>query len=278
VLNLLSFEWPLSSIQIYQRLKKQEGLTCTYQAVYKSIYELIDSGVLIKNKKNYSINLNWLEKLKEFTSHLENNYKHGKNLPLFEGVLKTKKENNTTVLTFESLIDMDKTWMNIKKEYYQNACVGDTTFWEGNHCWWLLVYPELEYGLLNLVKKKRIKDFNIVHSNTLLDKLSRHFYEKAGIGYKIEKSTVESDITVFGDTIMQVSWPEDLRKELDEIYKKCKSFDEVDIHSLLSKILTKKRSINLILIKNKDLAEQLKRKVLFDFEKGDLIKKQPLEL
>jgi len=278
VLNLLIFEWPLSSIQIYQRIKKQGDLSCTYQAVYKSLCELIESEVLIRNKKDYSINLDWLEKLKEFTSHIERNYKHGKNLPLFEGVLKAKKENNLTILTFDSIIEMDKAWMSIKKEHYQNTQTGDITFWEGNHCWWLLVYPELEYNLTNYVQKKKVKDFHIVHNDTPLDKLSKNFYEKAEIGYKIEKSKVDSDITVFGDTIMQVSWPEDLRKELDEIYNKCKSFNEVDVHFLLSKILTKKRNVNLILIKNKDLAEQLKRKVLANFEKdkrGNRIKKNP---
>jgi len=72
-------------------------------------------------------------------------------------------------------------------------------------------------------------------------------------------------MTVFGDNIMQVYLSDDLKKKIHEIYKNCKSLGEVDIHSLLKDILTKKTQINIILTKNKEIAEQLKQKVVKEF-------------
>jgi len=76
---------------------------------------------------------------------------------------------------------------------------------------------------------------------------------------------VDSDMTVFGDTIMQVSLPEKLRNDLHRIYEKCKKPEEVDIHDLLKNVLTKKNQINLVLTKNKDIADQLKQTVMKEF-------------
>ncbi|MDP3882325.1 MAG: hypothetical protein Q8Q31_05600 [Nanoarchaeota archaeon] len=266
VIDILSFEWPLTLSQIHNKVNKSYNCGITCQATYKAITELVNENVISKQDKTYQINLEWVEKLREFSVHIEKNYRGNNKVPLVEGVLKIKTENNITILTFNSLIEMDKMWINIKKEYYKkNIPKGDITLWEGNHCWWLLVYPELEYSEIELMKKKGVSHYMINHGSTNLDKWAKSFYERAGVKFKISKETSYSDIAVFGDTIMQVSLPSDLRDNIEEIYKKCGNNSTVDIPSFIKSILNKKTSINLILSKNKDIAEQLKKKAKNEF-------------
>ena len=262
IIDILSFDWPLTLSQIHYKITKEYHRSASFQATYKALTELISENVISKQDKLYQININWVEKLKEFSVHIENNYKNNEKIPLLEGVLKVKTENNVTVMTFNSLLELDKMWLNIKKEYYRSRAVeNEVTFWEGNHCWWLLAYPELEYGEIEILKKKKVKDFVIVHNNTPLDLLAKKFYDHAGINVRMSKSRVESDMTVFGDTIMQVYLPAEIRDKIDELYLKCKNPSDVDIHYLLKEILTKKIQLNLILTKNREIAEQLKQKV-----------------
>jgi len=156
IIDILSFEWPLTLSQIYNRISKDYASSVSCQAVYKAINELVDEQVLVKKEKQYAINIKWVEKIKEFAVHVENNYKNNANMPLVDGLLKTKTENNVTVLTFDSTLDMDKAWMDIKKQYYKNLDKEhDITVWEGNHCWWLLTYPESEYTELEKIKEKK---------------------------------------------------------------------------------------------------------------------------
>lgn len=266
VIGILSFEWPLTLTAIYNRISKNYNHFSTCQATFKAMYELVEEGVLLKKNKEYSINPLWIEKIKEFSTQIEKNYKGKGRVPLMEGLLKVKKENNVTILTFDSIIEMDKAWLNIKKDYYKGlAKKNEVTFWEGNHCWWLLVYPELEYSEMELIKKKKIKHFTIVHNNTSLDIVAKNFYERAGVKFKIEKISVDSDMTIFGDTIMQVYLPQEIKKKIDFIYEKYKTPAEVDVHDFLKNILTKKIQVNLVLTKNKDIAEQLKQKILKEF-------------
>jgi len=266
IINILSFDWPLTLSQIHYKITKEYHRSVSYQATYKSLTELISENVISKQDRLYQINIHWVEKLKEFSVHIESNYKNNEKVPLLEGVLKVKTENNVTVMTFNSLLELDKMWLNIKKEYYKNRAVeNEVTFWEGNHCWWLLAYPELEYGEIEILKKKKVKDFVIVHNNTPLDLLAKKFYDRAGIKFRISKSKVESDMTVFGDTIMQVYLSSQISEKIDEVYSKCKSTSDVDIHYLLKEVLTKDIQINLVLTRNREIAEQLKQKTVKDF-------------
>ncbi len=266
IIDILSFDWPLTLSQIHRKITKDYRHSTSYQATYKALVELISENVLLKQDKKYQININWVEKLKEFSTHIENNYKNNEKIPLMEGVLKIKTENNVTILTFNSLLELDKMWLNIKGEYYKNQAIEkEVTFWEGNHCWWLLAYPDLEYSEIELLKKKKVRDFVILHNDTQLDIAAKRFYDCAGIKVKFSKIKVESDMTVFGDTIMQVYLPPQIREKIDELYLKCKNPSDVDIHYLLKEILTKNIQLNLILTKNKEIAEQLKQKALRDF-------------
>ena len=266
IIDILSFEWPFTLSQLHYKITKDYHCSVSCQATYKAIVELMNEGVLSKQEKHYRINLNWVEKLKEFSTQIEKNYKGHEKTPLMEGVLKVKTENNVTIMTFNSLLDLDKMWLNIKKEYYKERAVeNEVTFWEGNHCWWLLVYPDLEYSEMELLRKKKVGDFVIVHNANPLDITAKKFYDQAGIKFMFVKNNVESDMTVFGDTIMQVRLPEQLRKKMDEIYLKCKNPSEVDVHTLLKDVLTKNLQINLVLTKNKEIAAQLKQKVLREF-------------
>lgn len=265
IIDVLSFEWPLSLIRLHNKIKTSNR-NYTYQAVYKAVGELTDEGVLVKNGKEYSISLEWIEKLKEFAKHISYNYNHKTRIPLIEGILKTKNENNVTVLTFNSLLELDKTWMKIKTEYYNGLKnKNDITFWEGNHCWWLLVYPEAEYAEMEKIKQKKVRHFFICHSNKNLDKFAKKFYEESKISYKYSNSQSECDIAVFGDSIMQVYLPEEVKKEINKIYEKCNNPSEVDLPEFISNVLKKKININLVLTKNKEIAEQLKNKAMREF-------------
>lgn len=266
IIDILSFEWPLSLSQLHNRISKNYSCSTSCQATYKAICELLNEGVLMKQDKVYSVNLKWIEKLKDFTNHVESNYKSETRVPLIDGILRAKTENNVTILTFNSTLDMDKTWMDIKKQYYKNLDKeNDVTFWEGSHCWWLLTYPESEYSELERIKEKKVKHFFINHNNSPLDKHAKKFYASAGIPFKIEKDLVDCDIAVFGDTIMQVYLPKEIKDEIHEIYKKHRGPSEVDIPDFIKNVLNKKVTIRLVLTKNKEIAEQLKQKIVKEF-------------
>jgi len=76
-ISILASEWPLSTKQIYNRVKKT-GLSVSYQAVHKSLKELLEKNVIEKKRKKYKISLEWGEQLRMFGEKIESLYKTGK--------------------------------------------------------------------------------------------------------------------------------------------------------------------------------------------------------
>jgi hypothetical protein len=74
ILNSLSEQWPLSLKKIFHAVKKVSIKSMTYQAVYKSVKELLDDGVLSRQENEYLISPIWVEKSSEFINRLAEAY------------------------------------------------------------------------------------------------------------------------------------------------------------------------------------------------------------
>ncbi len=267
IVQILLAEWPLSIKETYTRCINKYSCNCTYQSVYKSLNELFDEGVISKTGNKYLLNIEWAERIKNFSEYILTNYNGKSLIPFHEGVIETKIESNSTTLKFKNLLDLDKMWIKIKDNYYKNLeKKGDITIWDGAHCWWLLVYPELEYSELDRAREKNVNHYMIVRNSFSLDKWSEKFYKQIGVNFMLSDEKSETDIGVFGDTIMQVKLPKKLADDIKKLYSNHSFPAEVDIPSFIKNVLKKDTEIELVLIKNKEIADQLKRKVLSEFE------------
>ncbi|MFH1182575.1 MAG: hypothetical protein V1702_06460, partial [Candidatus Woesearchaeota archaeon] len=77
ILRILANEWPLSMKKIYFGVKKASGKAMTYQAVYKSVKELLAGGILSRQENGYMISPLWVEKSGEFIGKLAEAYEKG---------------------------------------------------------------------------------------------------------------------------------------------------------------------------------------------------------
>jgi len=59
--------------EIYNRVKNM-GLYVSYQAVHKTIRELLDDGIILKEYKAHSINKDWIDGVKNFADNLSKVY------------------------------------------------------------------------------------------------------------------------------------------------------------------------------------------------------------
>jgi len=60
VFSILANEYPLKIIEITNLIRKRYGKTVSFQAVRKSLFELIEEGIIIKDQKSFSLNKNWI--------------------------------------------------------------------------------------------------------------------------------------------------------------------------------------------------------------------------
>jgi len=51
IIEILSNEWPLTTKQIHNRLKRNHAKNISYQAAHKTIKQMLEEKILLKEKK-----------------------------------------------------------------------------------------------------------------------------------------------------------------------------------------------------------------------------------
>jgi len=266
IISLLGYDWPLTIKKVYHLIKKRYGHDVTYQAVYKTINELHNKEVIEKKDAGYQINLKWLKRLHGYTEVIETNYYTKNRLKLIEGIKDARKEGNINVLTFETFFDVEKYLYYLQKHYILNSKDKETICVHHNHEWRPLFYLRAEYNWIRKMKELGHKTCILCAGNTIIDKWCSDFYKSIGCDIKLNVNCASTcELMVFGDVIIQVYLPSDIKDRMKKQFFKIKDLRKINQKSLIDNIFEKKTDIQVIINKDAKIAEQIKKETLSRF-------------
>jgi|SRR3989344_1205886 len=267
VFSILANEYPLKIIEITNLIRKRYGKTVSFQAVRKSLFELIEEGIIIKDQKSFSLNKNWIFETKNELEKIYNNLTKEKikpkNLDSIQG--------EVSVFTFDSLSEMMKFWQNIIDDWFKTFKKGEPNInaYQGAHGWEGLLYADKEKNTVGILKKKGIKSYALSIGNTPLDKYIWKFYSSIGlkVGFSHSTSTFDKSyyVATYGETIVQAHYPQKIVEEIDKFFKKNKTIGNLNLHEL-SEIVNQKIIIKLTVIKNLSMAQQMNKSIISQIE------------
>ena len=264
IISILSNEWPLTGKKIYNIIRKQYELPVTYQAVHKTLKKLIEDEVLVKTGKDYKLNEEWIQQLKEFGSKLETSYSNKQEIPSAESIF-SKQYTSFSVSTVTDLygfiIDvLDYTKRNNIKEVVAN------TF----HPWNPMLTTESQ---LRIVKDfiNKVNFYGIAKYSMPMDKALKTFYEKTGSKIKIKLGipdcVSDCETMVIEDRIFQFYYPKELVNNINSIYSRLSSLNDIDFVELHKNFYFKKSRINVLVNKNQEIADSIRNDTLKYFDK-----------
>lgn len=91
--------------KIHGLLKKQYSIDISLAQVYKTINKLLNTQILVKQGKEVSLNLRWIEKVRSFMNRVEKNYVSSVDEFTFD-------IGNTQIFHADSLFTLDTMWNN----------------------------------------------------------------------------------------------------------------------------------------------------------------------
>jgi hypothetical protein len=254
VINILTYEWPLTLKQVYNKIKKQYGFSCSYQSVFKAVKELSERQVLIEKGKKYEINVGWIKKVQSFTDIIETNYYATEKLQNISGLKDSKTSQDLIILTFETLFDAEKyLYYFMKTELFKKN--KETVCFQLTNEWRPLFYLRAEYNYYKRLIKKGHKFYFICSGNSDLEKKYKEFYLSFGAKYKSVRQTFACDTLSFDSYFIQIFVPESLKIRIKECLKKGSEMQ-------LLKTLEEKTAIKIIINKDKELAVEFRKNVL----------------
>ncbi|MDD4082006.1 MAG: hypothetical protein PHD05_01330 [Sphaerochaetaceae bacterium] len=249
VVLILSSEFPLSTKQIHNLLLRKYSLRISFQATHKALTSLSSKGVIKKIGKEYSLDRNWISKLRFFVNDLEKSYFFLKGLPVIE------KESNLS-LNFDTISDVDR-FILAKLESFPLKEKKVRAVANLNHLWWPLFYSFKEFLQINTINKKIDLTINC-KGNTHIDKWCAKYYSNLGFVVNTgHKNTFTNDIIIFGDYIIQIFYPKAVVSKIEKVFSSNKNVEDLNIVSFYTKIFEKKMNIQVLINQNPELATEL---------------------
>jgi len=221
---------------------------------------------LVKEKKKYSINKEWLINLKTTTDKLLTNYEKKQEVKTFDAKMATEQY---ATYTFTNLIDCDNFWdellfylaEHIKNDEHHSFLV------HSHYNWWFLINLGQETKLHSYLVKKKFNTHFLIIGNSSPNRWARDLYKSIGVKSRIiEDKKVDEAMTlnVIGDTVIQTYYPKVIIEMLREIYENYVKTQDIPL-KVITKLANEPCEIKLNVFKNREIADSLREKYLKKF-------------
>ncbi|MBS3134295.1 hypothetical protein J4214_03620 [Candidatus Woesearchaeota archaeon] len=260
IIKILGEDWPLTPKKMYFIAKKKYGISCTYQAVFKGVNELLKEEVVTKSKEGYSINLEWIKRLQSYTDTIETNYYAKERVMSLEGIQEVKDDKDIRLLVFNNYFDVEKYLYYFIKHIIFQSNKRLTQYRYVSHEWRPFFYLRTEYLYIERLKEKKHRLVVMSEGNSYLDRYFLNIYNKLNVKVKFSKhnpSLIESYLV--DDYFIQVHLPEEIMNRMDVLYKKTKKISEVNIQEVINEIFSKKMKIKMVINHDTMLAKKMEK-------------------
>src|SRR3989338_223966 len=264
IISILSMKHPLSSKRIYNEIKRRYGYSATYQAIHKSILQLLEQGVLVKEDMEYSINMQWIDEISNFVDRMKENYETQKKYPF--GILDMQTSENMQMIIFSDFLGAELFNMKLLDKYCSNLKNKEPFCAHIQHIKRPVFQSGQAFETLKIFKKAKIVKYILVRGDTLIDKWCVKFYEGVfnyALGVDVAK---DYETYILGDTVTQLYIPQEIAKKIEFIYNNNKSIDDIKVPEIYRDVYEKKCRVQLLIYKNPEIAEQLRQKTLSYFK------------
>lgn len=265
IINILSFEWPLTAKEIYLRITKENVKPISYQAIHKSLIELVEENILEKKQNEFLLKKEWITNCTNLFTYLNSAY----------------VEQKTKIIDYELKQPVKVIFHDISDFTVQIATwIADKTFIkEGpsmplglfRHAWWPSRFNFKDFQLLLKVVKNNVENGRghvVVKEDTSFDRWITNQYKLGGFndcktGVKIDY--LVDDFFIHGDTIFQVKLTEKTKSYMDGYYQKVKNLQDLYRLYMNKKNEQDQVNIEVSITRNKEFATIIRNVILSYF-------------
>ena len=241
----------MSVSQIQEFLDTQK-IPATVQGIYKALRELIAEDVVVKQKKNYSINSFWRKKLEELISIR----------PPFK-----LSPGEYVSYRFMKLDHLDMFWKHIITDI--QAGLGSYPVFHGNpHNFWYLVpnrkHSEEKYRETLSDEHKQV--FTLVGGTTELDKKNKIIFNNKFQQFHFDTNypfNRRDHLSVIGPYIITTRVSVSLARVTDRLYETC--FTEQELAEKLEPEFKKYGTVVMTVEHNEEKAKAMRKRMSKDF-------------
>jgi len=177
------------------------------RAIFKSLRQLIDNGVVIKVKQSYLLNEEWVGQVRQA-------------IDKDRIVIPEISPGDKITYEFKSLVKVDELWKSLYLSGYMNS--SPTVFYNSHNIWPLVPGRQASEELYYQSLRPNKKTYFVIGSNTKLDQIFKKENESRYLKINLD-SEINLDrrhfITINGNIIVQVILPLYFIQKIDHLYQ-----------------------------------------------------------
>ena len=257
ILATLGEEWPLTAKQIHARVSRNAGKSVSYQAVHKTVAQMLSEGVLAKNGKNYSISESYIKKLKQSAHALESKYS-GQPEQDFSAMLK----KDATVFHFHGILELARFLIGGLMQVPNPE--NKPTIFLTAPVYSIVGIKDEDYKELTEHFRKT-PTYCFCAEKNFLDKMFADALKKLGINevhFVGNPASALQDVFVAGDFVCHVWFEPTFRQAWFEQNRIPKDLESFDLGEHLAKMRDYPAPITAIVAKDPALADQIREAYL----------------
>src|SRR3989344_2789747 len=246
IIHILTKYSSLSAKRIYNRLKKEFGVSVSYQATHKALKKMQESRIIDYISGEYKINPEWVKRMKVFAEQLE------KSPNTITEIFSSLDSGKTVSFTVRNEMEMGYFVLDFMANFSKTGGKGPLIL-NLFLVWTILPLNDEQFlQLKGLIKKHGV--YVVSQEGLVYDKIMKKQWENAGgrVAIGIKDCVSNCDVIVIGDYIINIYWdPEHLEKEFEDSRRIEK---EGDInYNRMYELMSAPTKIDFIITKNKEV-------------------------
>ena len=255
VMTVLAENHPLTLRKITNAINQNYEVSVTYQAVRKAVNSLVDSEVLVKGDKGYSINGEWILDSRAFIDKLQKDY-----FKRWKPLEKSQIGKNVATYSVKNLVEVEKLWGDLVLEWIKGAKPGEVNTFQIPHLWLPIGHLEWEGRQMVTLGEKGVDMYAICYSDTFLDRVAVKFYRDIKIKANIVNDPDYNrgcEIGTYGDMVIQTYWPQKIVDAMEEYFGRIERIEDLNLGGLID-IAKMKSDITVTVMRNSQIAKQIR--------------------
>lgn len=220
-------------------LKKQFSLNVTYQAIHKTLKQMVEEGIIKYENKGYIISKLWIESLSQFISQIKS-------------VSESKSKESThyiispTLETIEcdTFQEMLKYFFQFREEYFNK--IDSIPFdkriicYHGPHMQVAINQPRAEYEFMDRLEQNKTQVFCLIKGKTLVDKWNERFYNSQKTQSYLVKTGANcssiSEVWIYPDKLVEIFFSDKLWTYFNDLYINIKKIEDINFSKVIEKL------------------------------------------
>jgi len=269
IISILAANPALNTKKIFNLIKKQYALNVTYQAIHKTLKQLLNEKVLYCENKRYYLDENWIKQLKHFVNKCSQK-SNLKDTPIIYNKISDEMETIEAI----NLSAAEELYFKFREEYFQNI----SKYPEEErilcnhapHMYIALMSPAEEYEFMDRLLKHKTKLYCLCKGNTIVDEWIKKFYNsKKGNPYKVKTGANCSSINevwLYPDKLIEVFFSEKFWKFYNNLYEGIERIGNINYSDIIEKLRTlETEPLKIIVHKNKSLIKLAREETIKEF-------------